>query len=143
MALAGGCLCGAVRFACEGPVLRQLVCHCRDCQRAGGSAFHVGVIVPRSSFTLLQGTLTKYRAAADSGRWIERGFCPVCGSGITVDLELAPNVVGLKAGTLDDPSLVTPTYELFARSKAPWLTVGDEIESFGDMIPEGWRPKGR
>jgi hypothetical protein len=48
MKLEGGCLCGAVRYTSSGEPHRQFVCHCRDCQRSGGSAFHIGLAVPRA-----------------------------------------------------------------------------------------------
>jgi len=35
---------------------------------------------------------------------------------------------------------VTPNYELFGRSKVPWVSLGD-IESFPDMTPAGHQPK--
>ena len=129
MDLTGGCLCGAVRYKYSGEFLRQAVCHCRDCQRASGSAFHFGVVVPRGGFTLLSGELRTYRAIGDSGRWIDRSFCPVCGSGIVHVLEVrGPDILVIKAGTLDDPAVVVPNYELFVRNKLPWLAIEAETE---------------
>jgi hypothetical protein len=30
----GGCACGRVRYECIEPPIVELICHCRDCQRA-------------------------------------------------------------------------------------------------------------
>ena len=99
MQIEGGCLCGAVRYQSSNAPIRQTVCHCRDRQRSGGGAFHVGVWFPRSGFTITKGKLRKYESNADSGRWVARSFCPVCGSGVTIELELRPEHIAVKAGT--------------------------------------------
>lgn len=134
MHLTGGCLCGTVRYEFTGEIARRFLCHCRDCKRAGGSAFHFGLTVPRSGFRLVKGELKEYRSAGESGRGIARKFCPVCGAGILNELELRPDFVVLKAGTLDEPERVAPDYEVFARSKADWLSTGS-ITSYPDMTP--------
>ena len=121
MELSGGCLCGFVRYHSTGSPLRRFLCHCRDCQRASGSAFHFGVSVPKAGFKVLAGEPAVHRGTADSGRAVARFFCPRCGSGLWNEIELRPELVALRAGTLDDPGLVPPTYEVFARGKAAWL----------------------
>src|SRR6266568_2418828 len=55
MKLEGGCLCGAVRYEFFGEPIRHVICHCRDCQCASGSAFHVGVVIPRAGFKITRG----------------------------------------------------------------------------------------
>src|SRR5262249_30325259 len=112
MDMQGGCLCGAVRYKYSGEVLRTAICYCRDCQRASGSAFHVGVLVAGEGFIVTRGGLRADRAIGDSGRWIDRSFCPICGSGILHALELrSSDVMVIKVGSLDEPSVVTPEYE--------------------------------
>ena len=121
MELSGGCLCGAVRYTYAGEILR-------DCQRWSGSAFHVGVIVRRSGFTL-SGELRTHRTVGDSGRWIDRSFCPTCGTGLLHVLEArGPDIVVIKAGTLDDPTVVVPDYEIFTRARLPWVSIEAENE---------------
>ena len=92
----GGCLCGAVRYASSGEPYRQFVCHCRDCQRSGGSAFHIGLAVPRSGFRVTQGELQTYESTSDSGRRIKRHFCPTCGSGVLNEPEVWPDHVVIR-----------------------------------------------
>ena len=45
---AGGCLCGAVRYECEGKPQFSLQCHCRDCQRQSGAP-HVAAVRAQTS----------------------------------------------------------------------------------------------
>jgi hypothetical protein len=136
MNLTGGCLCGSVRYQFSGDPIRHVICHCRDCQRAGGSGFHLGLAITRSGFTITRGTLRTYRISGDSGRWIDRSFCPTCGSGILHELELlGPNYLVIKAGTLDDPSFVTPTCEIYMRSKMPWVSINGDTTKVDEMLP--------
>lgn len=50
----GGCACGAIRYECSGEPLASLNGHCRDCQRASGSAFAAILIAPPPLFLLPQ-----------------------------------------------------------------------------------------
>jgi hypothetical protein len=47
----GGCACGAIRYNCSEKPVAQLICHCRDCQRASGSATAASVLVASDRIT--------------------------------------------------------------------------------------------
>jgi hypothetical protein len=115
----GGCACGAIRYEAEAAPLLMLNCHCRDCQRASGSAFQAIAAFPKQAVTLT-GTPRYYRRLGDSGKAIERGFCPECGSPVGGRLEQVPDVFLLQAGTFDDPALFKPAMDLFTSSAHPW-----------------------
>jgi hypothetical protein len=123
MHLTGGCLCGAVRYTSTGAPYRRFVCHCSDCKRSGGSAFHIGIAVPRTDFTVMSGELRAHVTKGDSGRTVTRSFCPNCGSGVFNEPEVWPDHVVIKVGTLDDPAAVAPANELYARSRVPWVSI--------------------
>ncbi len=78
--LAGGCQCGAVRYAIAGAPLALYVCHCRECQKQSASAFGISLIVRRADFHLDQGTVGRWSRETDSGRRLTCVFCPTCGS---------------------------------------------------------------
>jgi hypothetical protein len=61
-----------------------LNCHCRDCQRASGSAYAALLDVPIAAFTLTRGTLKYHRVTGESGKTLDRGFCPDCGSPVVI-----------------------------------------------------------
>ena len=129
MNLTGQCLCGAVQYAVEGDPLFVFLCHCHDCQQSSGSLVHFGVMVPESGFKR-QGEVRAYVTRGEGGREITREFCPICGSGVNNRLARAPDMVVIKGGTLDDPTAVAPTFEVYARSKASCLGSGARLESF-------------
>ena len=47
--LSGGCACGAIHYDCNADPLIMFNCHCRDCQRASGSAYAAIVVVPKAA----------------------------------------------------------------------------------------------
>lgn len=71
--LAGGCLCGQVRYDCSGEPLMTAVCHCPDCQKQTGTAFSVVVGVPAAALGL-HGEVTIYSTTGDSGARVHRHF---------------------------------------------------------------------
>jgi len=130
--LSGGCACGAVRYETEADPVVMLNCHCRDCQRAGGGGYGAFVIVPQAALRL-QGEPRYYKTVGDAGRAVERGFCATCGSPVTAKLERLPEVIGLLAAGLDDPSRFKPAMDLFTQSAWPW----DHMHPATQKLPRG------
>jgi len=125
MAITGGCLCGAVRYTCEGDPVLSGLCHCRNCQRYTGSSFEAILLYP-SSQVAVSGKVTTYRDTGDSGKPVFRNFCPVCGSGIFALAEVLPGLTIMLAGTLDDPAHFNPTMECYCDSAQPWTRTNDK-----------------
>ena len=119
--LDGRCLCGAVTYTSEAEPAFTAVCHCRDCQRQTGTAFSVIVGVPAESFEL-NGELSEHvTIGEDHGLETKRRFCPACGSPVMSEADAMPDVVFIKAGTLDDPSWLAPQLEVWGKSAQPWV----------------------
>jgi hypothetical protein len=130
--IAGGCLCGKVRYSASGDPAFVGICHCRDCQKFTGSAFAVVIGVPKSAFSL-QGQVATYSKAGDTGKSIERRFCPVCGSSIADEASAVPDLVMISSGTLDDPSWVKPAMQIYCDSAQPWVQLGGDMKAFPKM----------
>ena len=64
--------------------------------------------------------LRYYGVTSERGTRLDRGFCPTCGSPMTVRPEARPNLLYVQAGSLDDPSLHKPTAQIWVRSAPPW-----------------------
>ena len=127
--ITGGCACGAVRYVVSAEPVLMLNCHCRDCQRATGGAYAPVVVVPRTAVQIT-GELRYYNVTGESGGVVERGFCPNCGSRVAGLLGRIPDIVGLLAGSLDDPSLHRPTVDIFTASAHPWDHMAANSEKF-------------
>ena len=120
----GGCLCGAVRYTITGEPAMALVCHCSHCQKQSGSAFSTIIGVPEGQVEI-EGAPASYEDRGESGKRVERQFCGTCGSPLFSLVEVAPGMVWVKAGTLDDPKGFAPRMHLWTRSKQDWVGTGD------------------
>jgi hypothetical protein len=127
-AITGGCLCGQIRYTLKSAPVATVVCHCTHCQKASGSAFSTYVVAPRADIDI-SGTLASYDDTADSGNILKRSFCPKCGSSIMSESSGRPGVAVLKAGTLDDPSSIAPTMQIWTQSAQPWAKFAVEMQS--------------
>ena len=129
----GGCLCGAIRYESRAAPLFSINCHCRDCQRTTGTAYAPVLAVPRDALSITQGEPTYYTSQSDSGETVSRGFCPECGSGIFSKLSANPDIVGLKAASLDDPSWFRPTVDIYTDSAQPWDVMNPDLPKVPKM----------
>ncbi len=108
--LAGGCLCGAVRYRAGAPPLWVTVCYCRFCQRATGSDRMVEPIFDRAVFAFDRGTPAVYAQASEgSGKRVEVHFCRDCGTKLALTFERWPDRLGICIGTLDAPGAIEVT----------------------------------
>src|SRR5262245_10771869 len=103
----GRCLCGSVRYQCEGNLGPAHYCHCEDCRRCTGS-INIAVQVEARSFRIIAGSPRGFTKQADSGNPLTRYFCLECGSPLYTVSPVHPDVLYVKAGTLDDTRLVQP-----------------------------------
>ncbi len=129
----GGCLCGAVRYSADGEPAFVGVCHCRNCQRATGSAFASVVGMPEAALTIT-GSPKTFHDTGDSGKAMLRQFCPACGSSLFARAAVMPGMVMVLTGSLDDAAWVKPAVEIFCDSAQPWVELGGEMQRFPGMI---------
>src|SRR5688500_9930215 len=117
MEWAGGCLCGAVRYAAGGDPVRVVSCHCATCRRASGAAFLTFVHFPAGAFAWTRGEPVRYRSSAAA----ERGFCPVCGSTLSMHEAVLADRVQVSLGSLDRPDRVRPDDHVWTSRQLPCL----------------------
>ena len=74
--LAGGCLCGAVRYRSQAEPVMQVICHCKTCQKNSGSAFSMNVAVPQDTLELEGDEPRGYEdRSGSSGQPFYRQYC--------------------------------------------------------------------
>ncbi len=84
------------------------------------------------------GALTDYQSVADSGSKMHRRFCPVCGTHVFTASESRPELVFVRAGTLDDPELVKPSATIWASRAPEWACIDERIPRVeGQPLPLG------
>lgn len=101
----GGCLCGQIRYQATQQPIRVSFCHCKFCQRARGAAYAVEPIFQMTDFELLSGKPKTYDHKSEgSGKILQVHFCDNCGSGTYYTFERWDDIIGVHAGTFDDPN---------------------------------------
>ncbi len=105
------------------------VCYCTECQRQSGSAFGMSLLVREKDLHLVRGDLKTFTRTADSGREVAAAFCPRCGVRLYSKAALHGGVLSVKPGTLDDPSFLRPTIQVYTVRRQPWVGLSDDIRS--------------
>jgi hypothetical protein len=127
--LEGGCSCGAVRYRLASVPLFVHCCHCLNCQRQTGSAFVINVLIEADRVELLAGDPHRVDVPRDDGSKQRIFRCPTCQVAVFSEYG-RPQVRFVRAGTLDQPSAVSPDVHIFTRSKLDWVTLPDSVPAF-------------
>lgn len=132
--LDGRCLCGAVKLACDGPVLKAVHCQCTDCQKLSGTGHKTNVVVPKGS-AQVTGPTTVFKSKADRGNENSRTFCAQCGTQMLRENSGMPDVQIIHAGTFDNPNAILPELVIWHRSAVAWDTVDPKLPVFDTAPP--------
>ena len=122
--IAGGCLCGAIRFETSAQPTFQLLCHCTDCQTISGAAAYAAYVVPLDSLNVTRGEPAHYDVTAASGRINSRHFCPTCGTRVWAVLA-EMGVASVNGLALDDRGHFQPAANHMPDSAPDWCKLGD------------------
>lgn len=131
----GGCLCGAVRYSCDGEAIMAGHCYCEDCRRSSGSARCSHLAVPAAAVKLT-GEVKDYLRPAESGNVVTRRFCPTCGAAIASTNEAMPGLVFLRASSLDDLEVFKPQMHVWTIRAPSWDKPNDGLPIF-EKVPQG------
>jgi hypothetical protein len=126
--LTGSCLCGAIRYEYTGELGDIVMCHCRHCRKAQGTAFATNSPVASRDFRLTAGQDLLSEFEFRPGK--KRAFCSRCGSPIYSRLDSKPEVKRLRLGTLDTAIDQRPAYHIYAASKAEWEEIHDDLPQY-------------
>ena len=126
--ITGRCYCGAIRFRFAEPPVAARACWCRDCQYLAAGNASVNVMFARAGLTL-EGEPADYVSTADSGNTMHRRFCPTCGTHLFSEAESRPEVIVVRAGTLDDPGLARPSRYIWTASAPDWGHVDGGLDN--------------
>jgi hypothetical protein len=140
--LTGGCLCGAARYEYRGRAPSASYCHCEACRKATGGPYTVGVGVDAAGLVVRSGTPKGYTTTADSGNPITREFCPDCGSPLFTRAEAFPQIVWIKAGSLDEPQRIMPTHQTWIQMAVPWAYLDKDLPGYVGNGPSPGREAG-
>ena len=137
----GGCSCGAIRYRLASEPMIVHCCHCLNCQRQTGSAFVINLLIEADRVDLLCGDPVPVDVPRDDGSSQRIFRCPTCQVAVYSEYG-RPEVLFVRAGTLDDPSEVEPDVHIYTRSKVGWVELPEStpaVEVYYDRR-ELWPP---
>ena len=124
----GACLCGAVKYEIAGDLAPIQLCHCAMCRRASGTAFAANMPVRAEDFRIVAGEASLKAYESSPGK--ARVFCRECGSPILSRSVGDPDMVRVRAGTLDEPAPTHAAFHFHVASKASWLPIADDLPQY-------------
>lgn len=136
MRVSGQCLCGAVRYAGDADPHFQVKCYCTDCRKTSAAGHAAMMGFPADAISI-SGEVKEFHSKADSGADVMRAFCPTCGAGVYARNAAMPQMIFLRASTLDDPNLFAPQLVVYASRAPAWDPVSAGVPAFPEGPPRG------
>ena len=125
---------GAIRGELVGPVT---YCHCWRCRKHSGSSFGTTAGVLSEQLAVVAGE--ERLSSWESSPGIHRFFAGCCGSPLYKRHDAAPQVLGLRLGTLDSDPGRRVEQHFSVSSKAPWVELHDDLPQEPGGAPFGER----
>ncbi len=119
----GHCLCGAIAFEVDPPVLSCVTCHCDSCRRQCASPMTTYFGVRDGNWRWTRGQPKTF----NSSPGVERSFCADCGTPLSFRSTAMSDVLHLYVATLDNPEALEPTLHVAHEEKLNWLRLNDDL----------------
>lgn len=119
----GHCLCGAVRYAVQGPLRNVVNCHCSQCLRTHGHYAAYTATEPENLVLLAERSLKWYRSSDKASR----GFCGECGASLFWKPAHGRRI-GIAAGTLDPPTHLKTVRHVYVLDAGDYYEIADHLE---------------
>ena len=117
--LTGSCLRGAITYRTTAPPKAVANCHCKTCRKITGGPFETIAIFAKDALDITAGQdlLKTYQISERA----TKHFCGNCGTPLYNLHKKYPGNYMVHAGSLDDPTRVTPVINIFCESMLPWV----------------------
>jgi len=127
--VAGGCLCGRVRFEIGLPTLFCAHCHCSMCRKSHGAGFVTWVGVPYARFRITAGEEALRRYDSSEHGW--RRFCGECGSSMLCESSTHAAYIAIALASLDGAVDRAPSQHIFVDDRAGFVQIDDGLPRLG------------
>ena len=117
----GQCLCGNIQYTFTQSPIACVHCHCTDCQKATGSGFATVFGLAKDNIEIENyESLGQFTLTAESGQSVTRLFCQTCGSPLFTEAQNNPDLIWIKAGSLEHSDWLQPTDSCWTGSATAW-----------------------
>lgn len=125
--LAGGCLCGGVRYQLNGPCRDIINCHCQNCRRTHG---HIAAYtsVRQSDLNLIKQQTLQWYHDQSPDTW--RGFCNHCGASLFWDARDGRGKISVAAGSLDTGAGLKTIGHVYVSEAGQYYEIDDGLPQF-------------
>ena len=128
----GSCLCGSVNYKSNSDPLVIQNCHCDQCRKATGSVYLTNLFIKEENFEIT-GEVNNYTHLSDAGNNMTKYFCPNCGSQVFGKNSGRPEIITIRAGTVNEKDIIKPIRNLFLKSKVPSTPINSNLEACEGM----------
>ncbi len=90
----------------------------------------MNVVFAASAVQFTKGAPKEYVCTGTSGAKTHRGFCAECGSPVSARADLIPEIRGISAASLDDPSELELDADIWTASAQPWDELSSTLPQF-------------
>ena len=132
MTISGGCNCRAVRFEVTSAPLFTHVCHCHQCQRESGGAFHVSTVVIGADFRITSDLVDINTVTRPSGKQYRVYECQKCACTLAGHPLESDALMVVRPSTFDDTSLIEPQAHIWVREKQDWVILPKHVPAFSE-----------
>jgi hypothetical protein len=125
--MAGGCMCGAVRYETTGDSFGVAHCHCHSCRKHNG-----GPVVTLAGYNNDQVAFSgDARKTYESSPGVGRAFCGKCGTPLTWEGESdGAYIFEFHISTFDNPDALVPTGHSFDVERIAWFDIADNLPRY-------------
>jgi hypothetical protein len=133
--LSGGCLCQKVQYKIISKPLSQGICYCQQCQKSGGAYGSPLLVLFKTQFECTTENLSFCITQSARGSAVTRHFCKDCGSHIFSQISDVPDILTVKAVTLDEFQNFVPQYLVWTQSATPSCALPHNVPAFSQAAP--------
>ena len=119
----GRCLCKAVSFEIDAPILSSVNCHCESCRRQCSAPITTYIGIPDGQWRWTGTPSTVF----NSSPGVERTFCANCGTPISFRSENMSGTMHFYATAMEQPEVFAPQLHVAYEEKLSWLDIGDDL----------------
>ena len=128
----GGCACRAIRFEATTDPVFSNHCQCLDCQAESGTGHSSYLTFPRTG-AAVTGEAKRWDMTGDSGNLKTRHFCPTCGVSVYLTFSAMPDLITIRATSLDEPERFAPQVVTYAMRGHAWDCLDPALPKFEKM----------
>ncbi len=127
-AITGSCFCKAVQYRITSAIPLAVNCHCNNCKKINGGAFSSLAVVKEKRLEITSGmaSLATYQLNEN----LVKHFCGRCGSPIYNSNSRYPGRCMVALGSLDNPTVVTPSVNVHCENRLAWVILDDKLQNF-------------